>query len=113
MNLELEQMTQWLEQCRGQQLLIEKREQDDRDLIKLRLERVSLGHPALAHADDYIAESELVLHGVGSIIFTHDHSRLPENQYEIPLLGNWRGSVQEDGLQLVTDRAEYTISKKG
>ncbi|MDF2961323.1 MAG: hypothetical protein K0S39_3058 [Paenibacillus sp.] len=112
MNPELEHMTKWLEQCRGQQLVIEKREQEDQDLTELLLEGVSLAHPAIAHADDYIAGSELILQGIGSLINTPEHQRLPGDRYEIPLFGDWRGSVHEDRLLLVTDRAEYTISKK-
>jgi len=111
MNRDVKEITDWLEQFRGQELVITKLEQQDEDLTQVQLKEVSLDTPAHAQDDDYIPQYELVLHGDG-IVMNENQAPLPGKKYEIPLQGDWQSSIEESTLHLTTDRAEYTITRQ-
>ncbi|MCZ8522807.1 MULTISPECIES: hypothetical protein [Paenibacillus] len=109
---QLDQITAWLDSHKGQTLQIEKREQEDLDLTSIRLENVSCRDGIPNRGDDYIPRRELVLHGSGTILNGEENPPLPQDQYEIPLAGEWHGSEQGEALRLVTERATYQITAK-
>lgn len=61
------------------------------------------------HPDDYVADEELVLKGHGTTYTEEGNVPLPQDAYEIPLLGDITIQQEQDGLKVHTDRAVYTI----
>src|SRR5690554_3076734 len=108
--------TKVLQRCRGDILLIKKREKQvggnksmDYDYVQLHLEKVSLRNSDYTDADDYVAEQELVLHGSGHVHSSKGNFPLPQNAYEIPLVGDFNVKENPAGIDLSTERAVYTI----
>ncbi|MCY7756900.1 hypothetical protein [Bacillus inaquosorum] len=107
------QLSQWLESKVGQTLDIRKgelthdEEVSDLDQIVLHLQKV--GIRSTNHPDDYVAKEELVLEGEGTTYTEDGDVPLPQNAYEIPLLGDIHIHQENEGLKVVTDRAVYTI----
>ncbi|PZE22120.1 hypothetical protein [Paenibacillus xerothermodurans] len=116
MNSELQQITQWLNGCKGQSLHIQKREANDLDETHIQLEQVTVANDYPDRRDDYVSRHELILHGRGYIVNSNPALNvsppLPRDRYEIPLLGNWRGQVHNEMVQLMTDRASYEITRQ-
>ncbi|MBL4968616.1 hypothetical protein [Bacillus halotolerans] len=108
------ELSEWLRERIGQTLDIRKGEltnnQDeisDLDQIVLHLQKV--GIRSANHPDDYVANDELVLEGEGTTFTEDGDVPLPQNAYEIPLLGDIHIHQENGGLKVLTDRAVYTI----
>ncbi len=56
------------------------------DQIVLHLQKVAIR--STNHPDDYVAKEELVLEGEGTTFTEDGNVPLPQNAYEIPLLGD-------------------------
>lgn len=112
MNRETEQITDWLQGCKGETILIEKRETGDQDLTRMELKEIKFMDHFPNQTDEYIAKSKVILFGEGTILNNPEQPRLPDHAYEIPLLGDWQGGVQGEALQITTERATYQISKQ-
>ncbi|KXZ15048.1 hypothetical protein AXI59_04120 [Bacillus nakamurai] len=108
------EFSEWLKQQIGQTLDIRKgeltdsqNEISDLDQIMLHLDDVLVRKTN--HPDDYVAEEELVLKGQGTTYTEEGNVPLPQDAYEIPLLGDIKIQQEHDGLKVHTDRAVYTI----
>ncbi len=113
----MEQVSEWLEQLKGQSLLIYKEEiatgkQEvmDIDQVSFKLDSVSFNRNRHANIDDYLAFKEIVLYGQGTIQTDQGESGLPERAYEIPLTGDFKTEKNADNMRVETDQAIYTIS---
>lgn len=82
----------------------------DTDHIVLRLDNVTVRRSGYTDSDDYVARQELILHGQGSIHDRVGSSPLPQNAYEIPLVGHFTAKPTQDGLDIETERALYQIN---
>ncbi|KAF6550435.1 MULTISPECIES: hypothetical protein [unclassified Bacillus (in: firmicutes)] len=98
------ELSEWLQKQIGQTLDIRKgeltdsrNEISDMDQIMLHLDDVLVRRTN--HPDDYVADEE------GNV-------PLPQDAYEIPLLGDITIQKEQDGLKVHTDRAVYTIGTR-
>ncbi|WP_166244359.1 hypothetical protein [Paenibacillus turpanensis] len=107
----IEQITEWLNECAGQSVLIEKVEQGDRDRTRIRVDQVSI-QAQPKDPDDYVAEREIMIHGDGAVLLESGQAPLPEPYYEIALIGVSHASKTSQTLHIVTDRASYLIEKQ-
>ncbi|MDQ1912181.1 hypothetical protein RAC89_17480 [Paenibacillus sp. GD4] len=106
------EITDWLLSCKGETLLIEKRETDDTDLTRVELKDVSYTDHFQNQTDEYLAKEKLILLGSGTVLNSAEQPPLPDEAYEIPLLGDWEGSLQGEALHITTERATYHITKE-
>lgn len=97
----------------GQDISVTKRELQigsgkiaDSDYAEMRLEDVSVRSPGYTDSDDYVARQELILHGHGLI----GDSSIPQDAYEIPIVGRFSARPTENGVDIETERALYRIS---
>ncbi|XRJ18265.1 hypothetical protein P5660_15530 [Bacillus velezensis] len=111
------ELSEWLQKQIGQTLDIRKGELTDSrneisdiDRIMLHLDDVLVRRTN--HPDDYVADEELVLKGHGTTYTEEGNVPLPQDAYEIPLLGDITIQQEQDGLKVHTDRAVYTIGTR-
>lgn len=78
----------------------------DDDYVEMCLEDVSVRSPGYTDSDSYVARQELVLHGHGRI----GDSSIPQDAYEIPIVGRFSARPLENGVDIETERALYRIS---
>lgn len=99
----------WLEEHKDQTLFIKKEEQDDTDHVELQVKEVGLMEFSDT-LDDYFSPKAIVLQGEGMIETSNGIKlKLPEDSYEIPLGGACEGIQKENGLEIRTERAHYSI----
>lgn len=110
-NKSIEFLLQKLNELKGSEITIEKKERDDLDMNKLVLDNVEIVNQ-LHDIDDYVDLQTVELQGKGSVI-TSDGKRmkLPLDSYELPI--HQLHSVEASGelLTIITDRATYSIKK--
>ena len=111
------ELTDWLQEKKGQTVFIIKEELAtgskrimDMDELKLDLMGVSLKESMDNNVDDYVENQELILQGSGIITSDNGEAELPNNMYEIPLLGMVTTKKDENGMKLETEKAVYTFS---
>lgn len=108
MDKHIQTLSEWLNEKIGQTLKIEKRENEDTDLVHFDLREIGerdQDNPV----DDYL-ERAFLLHGSGNIVNAEGESvPLPGDTYEIVLNDLEIGSQSEQSLELKNDRAVYTI----
>ncbi|MDQ0339149.1 hypothetical protein J2S00_001935 [Caldalkalibacillus uzonensis] len=116
MNDNVQQLTEWFNANRGQQLLINKEELEvgtgqvsDHDQVRLWLEKVTLRQLEKEDAEHYLASQEVLLYGRGIVHSEAGEAPLPQQVYEIPLQGHINLSHQERNMRIQTERARYTI----
>ncbi|MCD1261290.1 hypothetical protein B5M42_021045 [Paenibacillus athensensis] len=111
----IQEVEAWLQGQVGRVLYIRKGEQRDMDRIGIRLQRVELRHRE-EPVDAYESAHELILHGQGWTETQGEagpvKSPLPEEVFEIPLLGRCTAVETETGLELATGRACYWIERE-
>ncbi|WP_100407366.1 hypothetical protein [Bacillus solitudinis] len=112
----INELATWLEAGKGHTLIIHKGERKqgeitDIDKIKLDLEDISVRRIEREDPDGYLANAEVLLHGLGEISTDQGTMPLPQNIFEIPLLGDFHSSIVEDGLKIETEKAIYNIYK--
>lgn len=106
MTQSIEELSNWLESHQGETLIIRKGE------LSTGLQQIfDLDHISFVsndrNVDDYIPKNELILHGNGNIRSKEGMKVIPQNAYEIPLIGNIVTSNEEDGLKVETEKAVY------
>lgn len=110
MDRQLNELTQWLENHKNQNIFIQKNEQGDVDQTELMLERVGFRNAGERPIDDYVDGSAVMLHGHGSVINGNDRFPLPQDMYVIPVHGLENVSASGDAaLVFQTERAHYTL----
>ncbi|MFC0558011.1 hypothetical protein [Halalkalibacter alkalisediminis] len=110
---DIEELSNWLESHKGNTLLIRKEELStglqqifDIDQVTLALDHISLISNE-NNVDDYIPKQELILHGHGNIQSQNGMKDIPQEAYEIPLLGDIVTTNEKDGLKVETEKAVY------
>ncbi|ADU29059.1 hypothetical protein [Evansella cellulosilytica] len=111
------ELTEWLESHKGTTMTIEKQELEtgtnevfDHDRAQLQLNEISVRNLKKHDEDDYLADQELILHGEGNIHTDQGEMELPQNAYEIPILGEVKTENSENGMKVTTGKAIYTIT---
>ncbi len=108
MEKQIQALTEWLNGKAGQTLKIEKKENDDTDIVHFELEEIG-ERPQDNPVDDYL-ERALLLRGSGSILNADGEKvPVPGDTYEIVLNDLQVDSQNEERLTLKNDRAEYTL----
>jgi hypothetical protein len=109
MEMSAQEICSWFEANIEKSIWIEKEEQTDLDRIELEVQEVGF----LEHAegeDPYIPNQAIVLHGVGTIQNQEgEKQRLPKDYFEIPLDRSVKGVESNNGLEIQTERAHYSI----
>jgi hypothetical protein len=112
----IKEITNWFEAQKGQILMIEKRELSiglqqisDLDQLELSLDKIEINANEESQVDDYIAPQELSLYGHGTVVSDGREAKLPQNVFKIPLTHNITTRKVENGLQINTERAEYSF----
>ncbi|CAM3426646.1 MULTISPECIES: hypothetical protein [Saccharibacillus] len=109
MDKQIEALSEWLKGKSGQTLHIEKKENEDTDIVRFELEEIG-ERPQDNPVDDYL-ERALLLRGSGSIVNGEGESvPLPGDTYEIGINELAIGSQSGDRLELTNDRAAYALS---
>jgi hypothetical protein len=108
MNPSPEAVSNWMRSQAAHTFIIEKKEQQDTDLIRIQVEQVEAGHQGNLDPDDYVAEHAIMIHGEGCQIGEAE-AALPHSVYEIPLIGECEFQAGEDELLITTERAKYVI----
>lgn len=105
-----------LERHRGESISITKRELAigsqkpyDSDYVTLNLEKISIRDSKYTDSDDYVAQRELVLHGEGNLSGKGRNSPLPQEAYEIPIVGEFEVQETGAGIDIQTAKAQYSI----
>jgi hypothetical protein len=102
-------MEAWFEQRTGREITIDKEEGDDRDRVRLQLERVERTERDEAR-DAYLPRKALLLHGEGTIHNPGEEPQvLPAGGYEIALDGLVSHTESAGTLTLKTTQATYRI----
>jgi hypothetical protein len=102
-------MMDWLQGQTNNAIVIQKKEDNDMDKVRLQLEEVGY-QPDYKSIDGYTDGTALVLHGSGVIVTDAEEVPLPDNSYVIPMAGLTVSKASEDGVIIQTDRAHYSIS---
>lgn len=112
----INEITKWFEAQKGSTLTIHKRELSiglqqiiDKDEVELKLEKIEINNNPQSQVDHYIAAQELALHGHGKLHTDNGLAELPRNVYKIPLTKNMTIRNDKNGLQLNTEKAEYSF----
>ncbi|NGZ75628.1 hypothetical protein [Saccharibacillus alkalitolerans] len=109
MDKQIQALTEWLNGKAGQTLKIEKKENEDTDVVHFELEEIG-ERPQDNPVDDYL-ERALLLRGAGSILNADGEKvPVPGDSYEIVLNDLEIGSRSEDRLELKNDRAAYILT---
>ncbi|MDG5786088.1 hypothetical protein QA612_01200 [Evansella sp. AB-P1] len=110
------QLTEWLERQKDRNLVIYKEElatgkQEviDQDRVQMLLENITARTIEHHDEDDYLADQEIILHGVGHIYSDEGIMELPQQVYEIPLLGEITTHNEKNIVKVETEKAIYTI----
>ncbi|WP_054956917.1 hypothetical protein [Paenibacillus dakarensis] len=106
----LEQVSEWLKSHTNQNILIEKKEQDDLDQVRLLLEFIGYRDNDNCSIDDYIACKALLLHGSGVVITDGHEAPLPDSTFTIPVDNLSRTEVRDKQVTLQNGRGTYTLS---
>jgi hypothetical protein len=109
MEMSTQEICSWFEANIEKSIWIEKEEQTDLDRIELAVQEVGfLDHSETE--DPYLPSQAIVLRGVGTIQNQEgEKQRLPQDYYEIPLDGSVKGVENNNGLEIQTERAHYSI----
>jgi hypothetical protein len=105
------QVSSWLNAQSNQEVLIQKEEDGDIDRTRIQVDHVSMGHLQQKDPDGYVANQSILVHGQGKVLFTNYEAHLPQNVYEIPLEQSFVAHSIDEGLQIKTGRATYTLLK--
>jgi len=103
------QVIQWLENHVNASVVITKLEDGDQDQVNLHLDKVSVGHLREKDPDEYVAKEAILLQGEGMIQSGGHTASLPLDAYEIPITDQMKASVDSNRLQIVTERAKYSL----
>jgi hypothetical protein len=110
------EFTAWLDTQTGNTLHITKEERaigkhevSDLDQVHIQLHKVAVKHIERTDTDHYLADQEIILHGQGKIQSDKGDMELPQGVYEIPLYGKVSARKAQDGFQVETERAFYSI----
>ncbi|MDD9265408.1 hypothetical protein ACFPES_00020 [Paenibacillus sp. GCM10023248] len=107
--LTIQEVCGWFEANLDKNILIKKEEQNDIDQVEIALQDVGL----MSHSDsidDYLSPQAILLHGSGFIFQLDDDKQpLPGDSFEIPLNGNFHGYQDENGMEINTEAASYSI----
>ncbi|MNO23546.1 hypothetical protein D3C76_133490 [compost metagenome] len=99
----------WLTAQAGETIVIEKQELNDLDTVHFNLETVDY-----RNADDVIDEyldSALILRGTGNTSNRDGELvPLPQQSYEIAVSGLQLGNIDDNQVELRTERAKYSLS---
>lgn len=106
------ELSEWLQKQIGQTLDIRKGELTDSrneisDMHQIMLHLDDVLVRRTNHPDDYVADEELVLKGHGTTYTEEGNVPLPQDAYEIPLLGDITIQKEQDGLKVHTDGRLY------
>lgn len=115
----INEITNWFEAHKGNTLSIRKQELSiglqqvtDQDELELKLDKIEINSNVQSEIDDYIAAQELALYGNGQLKSDHGITELPQNVYTIPLSQNISTRKVENGLQINTEKANYSIQQQ-
>lgn len=110
-NKSIEFLLKELNDWKGSEITIEKKELNDVDKHQLSLEAVAVVNQ-LYDFDNYVELQTIELQGIGSVI-TDDGKKhkLPLNSYELPMQELHSIETSNELLTIKTDRATYTIKK--
>ncbi|TLS38158.1 hypothetical protein [Pseudalkalibacillus caeni] len=98
-----------LNEWKGDNVIIQKEEMDDKDKTIMKLEDFSFQERDQT-IDDYTSEMLLQLKGEGKVISDQSAEPLPFSRFEIPLEEVSQMHLDETSIQLKTERGSYTIS---
>ncbi|MGO4272032.1 hypothetical protein AB4Z22_19700 [Paenibacillus sp. TAF58] len=108
--LTIQQVCGWFEANKEKNMMIKKEEQNDIDQIEIKLQDVGL----LSYSDTidaYLSPQAIVLRGNGCIVsLDAEKQSLPEDSYEIPITGSFHGIQNEQGMEIQTQVASYSIT---
>ncbi|WP_123042345.1 hypothetical protein [Cohnella candidum] len=99
----------WLQSQTNHSIMIQKKEDDDLDEVRLQLHEVGY-RPDHRSIDGYTEGTALVLHGKGTIVTDLEEAPLPGDSYVIPIAGLTISKASEDGVILRNERAHYALS---
>lgn len=115
------QLTEWLDRQKGHDLYITKKEKAtgkqeiiDMDEVHIHLSNYSVRDLKTESIDGYLAQQELLLHGDGEIMGsenTQEFTPLPQDVFEIPIIGKFHAEENENGFTIDTEKAIYNIKK--
>ncbi|HET7521975.1 MAG TPA: hypothetical protein VFJ73_01495 [Bacillales bacterium] len=94
----------------GQQVLISKDENGDRDQTVMKLNDISVKNRGDT-IDDYVAPAALQLKGEGRALMEDTDVPIPAGTYDIPLDQLYDAHFDGMRLYVSTDRGSYTISR--
>ncbi|WP_209122256.1 hypothetical protein [Alkalihalobacillus sp. BA299] len=109
-NEEIQSILNHLNDWKGEQLSIEKKERDDLDKNTLSLEEVEVVHQ-MDDTDDYVDPYTIQLRGKGTVVHTNGKAKLPLNSYELPIKQLLSFETSKEFMTIKTDRATYFIKK--
>lgn len=111
--LSMQDLDDRLKALQGSEIEVEKKEQQDLDVVHISLEKVAYDKD-FHKFDEYEAKYTLELHGTGTIETDVGNAvPLPSPVYEIPLDQDTMREYEEDDDELIisTERAVYKIRK--
>ncbi|MFC7678477.1 hypothetical protein [Paenibacillus sp. GCM10028914] len=106
----LEDLSEWLKSHTNQTIMIQKREQDDLDEVRLLLEFIGYQNGDNDSVDDYLACKALLLHGSGVIVTDKQEAPLPDSTFTIPVDNLSQVKVEDNQVTMENGRGSYTIS---
>ncbi|HJV47124.1 MAG TPA: hypothetical protein VJ824_15505 [Bacillota bacterium] len=106
MQIPIDQVESWIHSKHCPTFLVSKEENGDLDQVQMNIQGITLKGAERVDPDGYVAAQALLLHGQGSFV---NGGELPQNVYEIPLLGTWITQDKGNRMQIETQRAVYTI----
>lgn len=100
-------LRQWLEENKDRELIIRKEEDGQENRITIRLQDIDM----VQHhdTDDYLSDQALLLQGPGTVRTDEGLEPLPADAFEISLTDKWSARSDHRKLQLITERADYSI----
>lgn len=110
MDPQLIPVSTWLKEHMNTAIRIRKHEQDDLDEVRLTLTEAGYRSDEPQRPDEYTDGRAIILHGQGSVITGQGmESPLPQDMYVIPVSGLSGAEVQQDHVELTTERASYSL----
>ncbi|CAM3491190.1 hypothetical protein [Marinicrinis lubricantis] len=105
---------EWCESHQGQTIQIQKREDQDLDIVVMELSKATAGALDPHNVDSYLSDQAIYLHGSaaidGSATAQMVTTELPGDIYVIPLEGSFEVQPLHHQLVIRSERAQYILS---
>lgn len=112
----INEITNWFESQKGSTFTIQKQELSiglhqviDNDELEFKLDKIEINTNAQSELDHYIAAQEIALYGDGTLHSDQGAFELPQKVFMIPLSQNISIRKVENGLQINTEKANYSF----